>query len=193
MHEPRKLKTAASLFERIKPYLSGPIFINGFIFQALWFACVLGGANQIIWPCILLLAIMMAWQLKPGNRHTTDLRLIGCALVMGLIVDTAWTLLGFMEFSDTRPIYPFSPIWMLVMWIGFALTINHSLKWLKTHWALPWAMGFYGGPAAYYAGLKLGAVEYLIGTFKMSIILALVWAVSVAFLVKISQLKPASS
>ena len=92
-----------------------------------------------------------------------------------------------MEFSDKRPIAWLSPIWIVLMWAGFALTINHSLAWLAAHPLLPALMGLFGGPMAYYAGLKLGAVEYLLDPLIVSACLALAWAGALTILVRLNR------
>jgi hypothetical protein len=45
------------------------------------------------------------------------------------------------------------------LWVSFALTINHSLSWLKNKVVLQVFFGGIGGPLAYLAGQKLGAIE----------------------------------
>ena len=42
-----------------------------------------------------------------------------------------------------------APVWIVALWMGFALTLNHSMAALKTR---PWAavaLGVIGGPLAY--------------------------------------------
>lgn len=167
--------------------LKTPLIINAVLFQALWFACVLGSAQRMIWPSIIAGIVMMVWQLHPLRRHGNDLLVLIAAILLGLIIDTCWTIFGLMQFTDPRPLHPIAPIWILIMWVGFALTINHSMAWMKEHRLLPALMGFIGGPMAYYAGLKLGAVEYLVNPWQMSVILGVVWAIALTILVKISQ------
>lgn len=171
----------------MKTLLNSATIINAALFQALWFACVIGGANNQLWPSMLAATVMLAWQLRAKNRHTNDVLVVLVAILMGVIVDTAWTVFGLMDFSDPRPIYPITPGWILMMWVGFALTINHSLAWLANHPFLPGVVGFIGGPLAYYAGKRLGAVDYLIDTWLLSLILGIVWGIAVTILVKIGQ------
>ena len=44
-----------------------------------------------------------------------------------------------------------------------------------------------GGPLAYFSGMKLGAVEFLIDPLQVSIMLAIAWAFALAVLFKGSQ------
>ncbi|MEM7358959.1 MAG: DUF2878 domain-containing protein [Pseudomonadota bacterium] len=163
-----------------------PVLINAVLFQILWFAAVLGGAQKVLWPAILATAVMFGWQLAGKRRHPNDIKVICAAIVLGLAVDSTWIGLGLMEFNDPRPFTWLSPVWMVFMWAGFALTLNHSMVWLTAHPVLPGLMGLIGGPMAYLAGERLGAVEYLANTLLVSGLLAIAWAISVTILVKIA-------
>lgn len=162
--------------------------VNAILFQVLWFACVIGGAQHVIWPAVVSGIAMSIWQLHPSRRHVTDLIVLLAALVLGLIIDSSWIMFGLLEFNDSRPFALLAPGWILIMWIGFGLTINHSMAWLMKHPALPPLMGFIGGPLAYFAGLRLGAVEYQIEFWTMSLILGVIWAIVLIILVKIARI-----
>lgn len=164
-----------------------PIIINAVLFQILWFSCVVGGAKELLWPSILAGIILATWQLQAKNRHQTDVCLILAALIMGLIIDTAWTVFGVLEFAGARVIDPIAPVWILILWVGFSLTVNHSMSWLNSKFYLPAAVGFIGGPMSYLAGLRLGAVDYLMSPWIVSLLLGIVWAIALTILVKISQ------
>lgn len=177
----------------MRSILDSTVVINALLFQALWFACVVGGANLLMWPAIIAGAVMAIWQLHPKRRHHNDISVVLAALILGLLVDSSWTIFGLMEFAGPRPMQPLAPGWILIMWMGFALTVNHSMAWLANHPVLPGLMGLIGGPLAYFAGLRLGAVQYLIDPWHLSAILGIVWAIALTILVKIGQLGKAES
>ncbi|MFT6712455.1 MAG: hypothetical protein ACJATO_002845, partial [Arenicella sp.] len=164
--------------------------INAVLFQTLWFACVLGSSQTLLWPAMLMMGVMMVWQLHPGRRHPNDIKVLLAAVVLGLIIDTIWVTFGFMVFKDPRPVPWLSPGWIIIMWAGFALTINHSMSWLSLHPMLPALMGLIGGPLAYFAGRRLGAVEYLTDPVLISCMLAIAWAIALSLLVMLGHAKP---
>lgn len=170
----------------IAQLLKSPIVVNAALFQGVWFACVIGSAYQLLWPAALSCLVLICWQLHPARRHSTDFKLLGTAIVLGLIVDTIWIQAGFIEFTDPRFIAGVSPMWIVFLWMGFALTINHSLIWLSAHPLLPALMGLIGGPMSYLAGLKLGAVTYLADPMLISACMGVAWAISMSILVKLS-------
>lgn len=172
----------------MKELMKAPIIINALLFQCAWFACVLGSAKGLTWPSMVCFLALATYQLQNKRRHPTDIKLLIISLVLGLFVDSFWIIGGFMVFTENGPIAQIAPAWILFLWMSFALTINHSLGWLKKHPLLPISMGLFGGPMSYIAGLKFGAVEYLQSTLVTSVALGIAWALSLIILVKASQI-----
>lgn len=126
--------------------------LNALFFQLNWFACVLGGAHgQPIWP-LFTLSLMFA-QVARGNTLRQDVALALGAAVIGLILDSLWITSGIFDFGTQ-----FAPVWIVMMWMGAALSLNHSLAWLKNQ---PWLGGILAAmlaPLCYLSGESLGAV-----------------------------------
>lgn len=165
------------------------ILINAALFQIVWFACVIGGAKGLLWPALISFAVLALWQLPAKRRHASDVRLLLAAIILGLVFDSLWVQLGFLEFVDQRPFSMLAPAWIIILWMGFALTINHSLVWMNIHPALPAVLGAICGPSSYLAGIKLGAVSYQADVALISVCLGVSWGFSVWFLVWLSQAK----
>ena len=53
---------------------------------------------------------------------------------------------------------PFSSLWMVMLWVNLATTMNVSMGWLRRRYAFAAIFGAVGGPMAYYSGAKLGAM-----------------------------------
>ncbi|MDA9600717.1 DUF2878 domain-containing protein, partial [Nitrosomonadales bacterium] len=63
---------------------------------------------------------------------------------------------------------------IVMLWMFFAMTLNHSLAWLRQKIYTSILFGALGGPLAYIAGEKLGAIT-LLGSNSI-IILSIGWA-----------------
>lgn len=163
------------------------ILINAGLFQLLWFAAVLGSANKLMWPCLLMLVILMYWQLQTQRRSSSDISLIVTALVLGFIIDSLWVAMGILEYTDKRLISSIAPLWILVLWAGFALTINHSMSWMKVHPLLPSLLGLVSAPLSYLAGMRLGAMTYHQDVLLVSAYIGLAWAIALPILVQQSK------
>jgi len=163
---------------------------NAIFFQITWFACVFGSANNLIWPGLLCCAAFTVWQLSPSRRHINDFKLVWLACIIGIVIDTAWVQLGFFHYEQHWPHSAVAPIWIIALWVAFALSINHSLKWLRTHPALPALMGAIGAPLSYWAGQRMGAISFTDKPLLVLGCLALTWAIALSFLFYKNQQKP---
>ena len=72
--------------------------------------------------------------------------------------------------------------------MGFAITLNSSLSWLKKKIKLSALFGAIGGPLAYLAGEKLEAVTIL--SPNAIIVIAIGWAIITPLLIIITNKLP---
>ena len=168
-------------------HLTTNFVVNAVVFQTCWLACVVGSAYGLTWPSLISFVTLAVWQLHPSRRAPTDFKLLFAALILGLLVDSLWVQIGLLEFTTQWPNRSVAPAWILMLWLGFALTVNHSLAWLKAHPLLPALMGLIGGPLAYFAGLKFGAVTFAVDPLLMAASLGIAWALSMVILVRLSH------
>ena len=151
--------------------------INFLAFQAGWFAAVLGAAHGMPWLGIGTVILVIALNLFAiTDDRGRDLRLIAAAGFMGLMFDTAMTAMNaFKPVPYVLP-PPFSPLWMVMLWMNQATTVNSCLGWLRGRYVLSGVFGALGGPLAYLGGAKLGAAE--VPTTAGLCILAAGWALA---------------
>ena len=155
-------------------------FWNFIFFQLGWFACVLGAANkQVLWAVLGTMAYIAfhVWRLDEPQR---SLRLLMGALIYGVVVDTLIVHLGYLDFQDPWPSAYLSPVWMWVLWVLVATTINGSLSWLRGRPVLGAVLGAICGPMSYEAGIRLGAGAWPPrGQTIGFILVGVVWAIAI--------------
>ena len=130
---------------------------NFAIYQLAWFAVILGAARGFAWlgaAMALLVTGVHLWIC----REPVEFRLVGLAAVLGLVVDTTLAATEQAQF-DSAGSLPIAPYWMLALWVAFATTLNHSLRWLMRRPVAAALSGAVFGPLAYLAGEKLGALS----------------------------------
>ena len=162
------------------------VIINFIAFQIGWFAAVLGPASGMPWLGIAVVPFVLGLHLAMAPNWRPELTLALAAAVMGFIFDTVLT-----ASSVLSPVYyllppPFSPPWMVMLWINFSITLNVSLRSLRGRYALAALLGAIGGPAAYYAGQRLGAVEIHDPESIALLVLAAAWAGAVPLLFRLA-------
>ncbi len=146
--------------------------INFILFQSIWFILILAAAHESFYGLVIgfLLILVQYWH---GKLMVPDLKLILTSTIIGFAHDTSLNYFKFIQYNIDFNTY-YSPVWIIGLWISFALTINHSLVWLGNKKLLQMIFGLIGGPLAYIAGEKLGAI-YMINTMTLYV-LALSWA-----------------
>ncbi len=149
---------------------------NFLLFQVGWLACVLGGASEHAWIGVAAVSVIIAIHLKFAKVARPELYLIGFAIIIGGIWDGLLTYTGLLQFENGIYIDGMAPYWIIAMWALFATTLNVSMRWMKGKTMLAAAFGLIGGPLAYFAGHKLGAVEFT-NLMQTMLAIGIGWAV----------------
>jgi hypothetical protein len=149
---------------------------NVALVQAGWFACVLGAAHGMPWIAAIAAALIVAWHALRAERPARELALVGFAVALGTAFDTVLLQSRVVHFAAGALVDGIAPYWMVALWAIFATTLNVSLRWLRAHPALGSLLGGIGGPLAYYAGARLGALRFAAAGAALAAI-AIGWAV----------------
>ncbi len=162
------------------------IVLNVVAFQIGWFACVLGAAYAMpmAGTAIALTIVLLHVLRAPRPWHEAILAAIAVAL--GALLDSSLMMLGLVQFSAGVFVGGLAPHWMLALWTLLAITLNISMRWLKGRDVMGALFGAIGGPLAYYAGQRLGALQLIDLPLALTV-LALGWAIALPALVRLSQ------
>lgn len=147
--------------------------INLILFQASWVAA----AFYTSYAAIIMTLFMLAhFALSPSRL--ADLKLL-LLVVPGVAVDTLHMQAG--TFSAGGSLFP---VWLILLWCMFLMSLNHSLRWL-TDKRLYWAalFGGIGGASSYLGGIKTGALTTAMPLELTAVILACSWALLFPFLI----------
>lgn len=141
--------------------------INALGFNIIWFGCIFYGNVFAVVATIILLAHLfyLRWPVS-------EIRLIFLVAFIGAAIDSALLQSNVFIFADSSHIIP---VWLLVIWLGFAATLNHSLSFLKNRIWLQRLVGAIFAPLSYYAGYNLGAVNFGFSIVATLIILSITW------------------
>jgi hypothetical protein len=155
---------------------------NFVIFQAAWFAAVLGAAHQLpLWGTACVIAAI-AWHLGVSARPGPEAVLVALACAIGLVVESAVARQGHVAYPSGQPIAGLAPYWMVALWGELAIALNVTMRWLKGRWWLAALLGAIGGPAAFSGGVELGGAVFIDKTAAL-VTLACIYAVAMPLLV----------
>lgn len=124
-------------------------WMHAVIYQTTWFITVLlGNIGSVIWAIPLLISVVF-------RQRAHVIGFVALVAGLGYGVDVILHLAGLIQFNGLTFM---GPVWLLVLWIGFANVIWHLLYRIPYHW-LRALLGAVSGPLSYYSGAVLGAAQ----------------------------------
>ena len=147
-------------------------------FQSIWWLVILF-QNQAV-PAVIGLLVMWIWF---SGRRQDDLKLMVSMFIIGTFIDTTLTVSGVFIFTEEQtniPLLPI-PIWLSLLWAGFAGTVYHSLTMFEGRPLLAALGGAIFAPLSYIAGANFDAVELGFSIPVTFVIIAIVWSIAFPF------------
>lgn len=128
-------------------------------FQLAWLVAVWGASAGLWWlGPVAVAAWVSAYSIWQKCARAEALLWLGAGL-LGAMTDSLLVWSGAMAFPESAgPAFPTTP-WMVALWINFAAALRHCMGWLCGRFMLATVFAAIGGPLAYLAGSKFGALE----------------------------------
>jgi hypothetical protein len=162
--------------------------LNYVLYQAGWFACILGAAWHRPLTGFGIAVLLTAVHVWRAEDRALESRLILLALTLGIAVEGAQAWSGtYAQFTSGSVTAWMSPPWLLAMWAQFATTFRFSMHGVMTH---PWratAFGVIGGPIAFLAGERLGAVTLAQPLLPALLRLAVAWGLALYVCARVTR------
>ncbi len=163
--------------------------LNLAFYQVGWFAAVLGAAHAAAWLGPLVIVVLLSIHLASVSSRRSEVFTLLAVGGFGFVMDTILIGLEVLKpVSGWIGVEWLCPPWLLAIWFLFGSTLNVSLSWLKGHPVMAGFLGVIGGPLAYWAGQRLGAVEFGESLPVTLAILAVVWAIVTPTLFELANL-----
>ncbi len=154
------------------------IALNIVVLYMAWFAAVLSAAGGRPWAAAAASVVAVIVNIALAPRRSADLKLVLAAVPIGLAVDGIMIASGLATYAAAGPITGWPPAWLVLMWMAFATMLNAGLAWLKHRLVLAALLGLVGGPLSYFAGARLGAMQFSDPVWLGLGTLGLLWAVA---------------
>jgi len=159
---------------------------NFAVFEAAWFAAVLGAAHGVpLWGTAAV-AAAVAWHLGVSARPRREAALVASVAAIGLVVESALVLQGHVVYASGQPVAWLAPYWMVALWAEFAIALNVTLRWLKHRPVLAGVLGALAGPLSFVGGVRLGGARFVDAPAAL-LTLAGVWGVLMPLLMALSN------
>lgn len=163
-----------------------PVLINLLSFKAGWAAAVAGAAASVPALGAAFASGVIVFHLwRTGDARSEGLLLISAALI-GLAWESALVAAGLIRYETGFLLPGMAPYWIVAMWVLFATTLNVGMRWLRNSVWIAIAAGAIGGPLAFMAGQKMGAVSFD-DPLLSYIVIGIGWAVLLPMLVRLAM------
>ncbi|MBA3815544.1 MAG: DUF2878 family protein [Parachlamydiaceae bacterium] len=143
------------------PSLIPPSLVNGFLYGTTWYILILYGAEGSRFipilaalGCYVAQIILFAQFDRKSFRIFIPLSL--AATCLGLLQEMIFILSGILAYPNGG-ILP--PLWLILLYPLFSLTLNSSLEFLNKNLAFPFFIGGFGALLSYLSGQRLGGVQ----------------------------------
>lgn len=141
--------------------------VNLISFNLVWFGLVYWG-NAFI-P---VAAAFFCWHLYyTRNNDFIEIRLIFIVATIGVFIDSALHYLGVFIFTENNHL----PFWLITLWLCFATTLSHSLRFLDHSKIFQGLIGAIVAPLSYMAGQQFDAVKFSLSFINTYLLLAIIW------------------
>ena len=153
-------------FTTIQGYIKNNAFLiaNSIGFQIIWWVLILWG-NEFLWP----VAIALLTHIYFCTDRSYELKSILIYSTPGMILDSLLTHFNVFHFQSHTLI----PIWLMALWITFACSLNHSMKWTFKSYKHLSFIGLLGLPLCYLASERMGVININVApSFKYGVLFA---------------------
>lgn len=149
-------------------------------FQLVWFIAIFYTDKATL---ILLTSLCMHFLLSP--TRLSDLYNLIQITVIGVLADYLLAYLGILIFTG----HAFIPLWLILLWGHFAVTLNHGMSWLiKIPLIARILFGGIFGTLSYYSGSQLDSVILHSNLFISLFALCVIWSVLLPVYISLASL-----
>jgi hypothetical protein len=149
---------------------------NFVLYQLGWLAVVFGVASGRPGTGSAAALALLGLHFWLADDRLTHFKLSVIAAALGFVVDTSLIAAGVYRFASGHPLPQLPPPWIILMWMQFAALLPYCLSWLRGRYRLAALLGLIGGPLAFLAGERIGAVTFLPSRLTHLTLLAIFWS-----------------
>jgi len=153
-------------------------WINAIAFEIVWLAAVGGAGHGLWWAGPLALSAFFVYQVSASPLARADIALAAIACAVGFVADSVLARSGVVHYAASLPSAGFAPLWIVALWANLALTLNHSLAFLKQQLPLAAVLGAIAAPLSYFVADRAWHAVALAPPLAVTLLaLAASWAV----------------
>jgi len=134
---------------------------NFAVFEAAWYACILGVAHgHPLWGSAAVVCAI-AWHVGISARPATELALVAVLGAIGFVAESLVAAQGRVAYPSGQPVAWLAPYWLVALWGEFAIALNVTLRWLRRRPLAAALLGAVFGPLSFAGGVRLGGARFV--------------------------------
>ena len=164
----------------LRPQLIGGLtknFWNLISVNIGWLACITGAARGYHWLGMVVVPILFVIHITAIQRRKIGkIFIVALATTaIGFLFDTTLIIVGAVEPNRWLMPAPLTTVWDLMIWANFSLTLDASLRFLQKRPLVAAFLGAICAPGTYYAGDRLGALNFSEPIFSGLLWIGVLW------------------
>ena len=168
------------------------LFINGLSVYVYWWACFWGASIEKYYIGPLLATMYFVFHFYVIENKQKEFKYMLFCIFFGFFLESLFYYTGFMNYKGIFPQkYSIVPLWVIVLWAGYSLTVFHSFKWIYQRYYLSLFLGGIFAPLIYVSGNKIGCIVFKYDILTSYLILVPICSISLLslnfFSVKINE------
>lgn len=156
----------------MKKFLTPFNLYNLISFYVIWYLCILGAALGYIKIAVICSFALIVLHFFLTGKKKQDFLYIMIFLAIGLIVEKIFLYFSILDYPKDTLIWNIYgvPVWIIMLYLGFATTMNHSLTLMTHNSMLSFIFGSIGAGMCYYLASLRGIITFPYDFYSISII-----------------------
>lgn len=126
---------------------------------ATWWALILSATGDCLpWMLAGAYGLLLAHLIVARAQWRDWLPSVIGACLAAILIDGVLATLGILSFAHHELPAPVPPLWILCLWLWFALAFHNCLNWLHGRIVIAILFGTISAVAGYYGGMHFGVV-----------------------------------
>lgn len=147
-------------------------------FQLVWLSAAFGAAHGSALIGTLTALVFIAAVVASSTSATSVLAISTVSAMTGLVVETGLLAAGLVHYEASWPSHAVAPVWIVALWFGFGATISPLVALTgRDRWIRLVMLGALAGPAAYWAGARISALQVEDPGWPAYLTIAIIWGI----------------
>ena len=152
-------------------------------FYIYWYLCILGPSRDIYYLGPIFGLLYFIFHFIYVKNKMDDLKIFIMCGVLGFFFESALYYSGLINYRGILvDKFNIVPLWTMILWLGFGLTLLHSFKWILGKYTLSSILLGAIIPLVYLSAHKINSITLNYNFLYSYIVLAVLWSFMFLFI-----------